>query len=230
MAGIPNAITTLWDSVFGTPSPVVGSASQLAASSSAPPPSAAGSDSVSQSNYTAAQLRQCNTHLIALEQMLAQNVSANPNFVQTMSGPIQNARSRYTKILQAYIYAYGTAFGSAPDTTGLEQWQIYVAAGVGIAAIAAAAYELYQYITGVLEPQAQAQVAATQNATYAMNQAKAAQQAGDSATAAQWLGVAQAASNAGAKPPSTIAWFEENWPWLAAAAAGLILLPKLIDL
>lgn|SRR5487761_22639 len=195
-----------------------------------PPPSVLGSspDSVSQSNYIAAQLRQANSDLITLEQSLIQaNNSGNKNYVTQMGPSIQNARGRYETILKSYIYAYGLAFGNPPDTTGLAQWQVYLGAGAALGVILIAAYELNNYLANV-KLQAQTQLASAQNSAYAMQQASAAQAAGDTATAQQWLQTAQSASAAAAPPSSTLSWFKSNWFWLAAAAAGIVILPDLI--
>lgn len=172
--------------------PAVGSASALARSSGSPSPLMAGADSISQANYIAAQLRQSNRHLIGLERILAQN-QGNRAFVVAGKG-ISNARKRYLEILQAYQHAYHVAFGNDPDSTGLSDWKIYVASGVGFSTIVSAALELYEYIIGKLEPETQTQLAAQQNVAYAMNQATAAHQAGDLATYRQWLAVAKSAS------------------------------------
>ncbi|MGH8135070.1 MAG: hypothetical protein ACRER4_01885 [Steroidobacteraceae bacterium] len=151
------------------------------------------------------------------------------------------ARQRYNSLVQAYIYAYGIAFGP-PDTSGLElgQWQVYVISGVAIGVIVAAAYELNKYLD-VLGQQAQTQATQSQTAQDAQkqaamlqDQAAAAYSAGDAtrgdqltALARQQAQIAQATGGGGASESFT-QWITRNAGWVAAGAAAVFLVPKLI--
>jgi type II secretory pathway component PulL len=174
------------------------------------------SDGEDRSQYDLAGnlLRDANSRLKALEAQFASRTLSND------FGPkLIEARNRYETLLSAYIYAYGAAFGP-PDTTGLEglrpqrqnlgQFQIYVAAGVAIAVIVAALYELGSYIS-VLEQQAATQANAQQQAANLQNQAAAAYQTGDASTGDKLTALAQQQINL-ANPPSN--WLSSNWPWL----------------
>jgi len=211
------------------PPPVIDPNTGLPESSTPPPVTPTGvaaGDSISQANLIAAQLRQANASLIALEQSLVTN-QGNPDYVKQMAPGIQNARSRYGQILQAYIYAYGVAFGNPPDTTGLSQWAVYIGAGVALAAVLAAAYEINNYI-GYLKQQQSNITLALQNSAYAMQQCHAAQQAGDTASAAQWCAIAQQMASSVPSGSGFSAWLSENWAWLAAGAAALVIVPDLL--
>jgi hypothetical protein len=205
-----------------------------------------GAEDRDQYNAVAGVLRESNVKLKALESQLftlapSMQGTGNTDFIALIK-KISDARLRYNDLLKAYIYAYGIAFGP-PDTAGLElgQWQVYVISGVGIAVILAAAYELYRYITGVLEPEAQAKLtqqqtasAAQQQATALQQQAAAAYAAGDTprgdqltAMAAQQSGIATSAG-AGPGAESFTQWITRNAGWVAAGAAAVFLVPKLI--
>jgi len=204
---------------------------------------------LSQYNVAQQYLAQTNQQLLALEAQIQQN----PSVAQAIGADEINARNRYSSLLQYYIMAYQTATGSAPDVTGLEglgQWQVYVAAGVGIAVIVAALVELQQYISGVLQPQAAAALATAQASSQAQantsaltaqainlqNQANAAAATGDTATAANLqaqanalLGTAQATAVGTTTPaPGTFSqWLSANWPLVAGAGVALFLLKDL---
>jgi len=191
----------------------------------------------SQYDLAGNMLRNANITIKALEQSLINaHAAGDANYVNQMSGPIQTARSRYQDLLTAYIYAYGIAFGP-PDTTGLElgQWQVYVATGVGIAAILAGIYELNKYLNNVqaqaqaAQSQAAANQAQQQNISYAQQQLAAAQASGDQAAAAQWqkvLDANQAYQAAGAGAGGATDFFSKNWPWFLLGGAGLLLVMR----
>lgn len=183
-------------------------------------------------------LRQQNTQIKQLEQAVANaNVPgvANPDLA-ALGASVIEARRRYQDLLTAYIYAYGISFGP-PDTTGLQlgQWQVYVATGVGIAAILAGIYELNKYLNNVqtqaqaAQSQAVANQAQQQNISYAQQQLAAAQASGDQAAAAQWqkvLDANQAYQASGAGTGSATDFFSKNWPWFLLGGAGLLLITR----
>jgi|SRR5579884_435336 hypothetical protein len=189
----------------------------------------------SQFDVAGSLLRQQNAQIKSLEQLvISLNVPgvANPQLA-TFSAAVAEARRRYQDLLTAYIYAYGIAFGP-PDTTGLQlgQWQVYVATGVGIAAILAGIYELNKYLNNVqsqaqaMQAQAAANQQQQQNIQFAQQQLAAAQASGDQASAAQWQKVLDANKpyQSAAATSSASDFLTQNWPWLALGGAGLLLL------
>jgi hypothetical protein len=187
-----------------------------------------GSD-LSQYDLAGQTLRAINQRLKALEGSLA----SNPDIAQQIGAQVIKARQRYTDLLQAYIYAYGVAFGP-PDTTGLQlgQWQLYVVAGIGIAAILAAAYELDRYMTAV-ENQAQSalvqsQASAQQQQTLLSlrQQLLQAQATGDTVKSAQILSAMKsvgASGPAAAGSQTFMDFVSQNAGLLAVGAAALFI-------
>ncbi len=188
-------------------------------------------------------LRDANGKLQGIEAHLRQvALSAGPGGatpeLETLLRDSIKARDRYNSLLQAYIYAYGIAFGP-PDTTGLElgQWQVYVASGVGIAVLLAAIYELDRFLD-ILAQRAQAQAAAAQsqieqqqNIAHAQEQLEKCQSAGDAACAAQWAAVIKAnqAYQGGAPGGETfMQWIMRNAGWVAAGAVAVLIVPRLL--
>jgi hypothetical protein len=187
-----------------------------------------GSD-LSQYDLAGQTLRAINQRLKALEGSLA----SNPDIAQQIGAQVIKARQRYTDLLQAYIYAYGVAFGP-PDTTGLQlgQWQLYVVAGIGIAAILAAAYELDRYISAV-ENQArsalvQSQASAQQQQTLLslQQQLLQAQATGDTVKSGQILNAMKAVGASGpaaAGSQTFMDFVSQNAGLLAVGAAALFI-------
>ncbi|HXU18976.1 MAG TPA: hypothetical protein VN788_00175 [Verrucomicrobiae bacterium] len=196
--------------------PLIGSAAQLATP-----------DTMSQANLIAAQLRQANSRLIALEQSLITNMG-NQDYQNQLRPGVNTARARYEKILNAYIYTYGAVFGNPPDTTGLEQWAIYIGAGIiALGTLLAAAYEINKYIDVLQEQQSNITLSA-QNTAYAEQQCHAAQAAGDTDGANRWCAVAQSSAASTAQKSGFTEWLSENWAWVALGAAGALILPDFL--
>jgi hypothetical protein len=202
-----------------------------------------GQEDRSQYDLAGNLLRQINQKLKAIEAQLRAQMPApgtqDPALAEAL-GKLIEAQKRYNDLLQAYIYAYGIAFGP-PDTRGLElgQWQVYVGAGIGIAVIIAAAYELNKYLDALgQEAQAkaiQAQTAqdAQKQAAMLQDQAAAAYSAGDTARGDQLAALARQqadiATVTGASGTETFTqWITRNAGWVAAGAAAVLLLPRLL--
>jgi len=192
-----------------------------------------GAVDLSQYNVAQKMLSTANANLQALAMAYANNPTAFP---ATFGNQLIEAQQRYTTILQAYIYAYGLAVGSPPNTTGLEglgQWQTYVAAGVGIVAILAALYELNRFIS-VLQTQAQNAPVLTAQANIAGAQAAlaAANASGDPteiATAqANFDTITAAEANSLTPPPTSGSWLANNWPILAGGVLAIFLVRDLV--
>lgn len=194
---------------------------------------AMGAEDRSQYDLAGNMLRQANTTLKTMEQQYQQ--AAPGTYPAAIGSGLIEARQRYTQLLQAYIYAYGVAFGP-PDTAGLQQWQIYVATGVGIAVVVAGIYELNKFLNNQQTQmqaalvQANANVAQQSNITYAQQQLSAAQASGDQAAIDQWTAVLQANAAYGVPPAaqSFTDFLTKNAGWVAAGVAGLFLVHELL--
>lgn len=173
-------------------------------------------------------------------QSIYQQYVANPGVFSADTGTkLTEAQSRYTTLLDAYIYAYGLATGKTFDAVnaglaggqGLGQFVTYIAAGVGIAAIVAGLYELNKFMnalqsqTGSELAAAQAKLQATQNIASAQQQMAAAQAAGDTNAVAQWQAVIDSNSVVAGTPPSGSESFGDfltnNWMWIAGGVGAL---------
>ena len=185
-------------------------------------------------------LAQANSNLKADEGQYASNPGS---FSSDTGQQLIALRNRYSMLLQAYIYAYSAAWGGAPNVvglqyTGLGQWQVYVGAGVTIAAIAAGIYEFNQHENNLrLQMQAELTQAQTSAAAQAQaadleNQAAKAYQAGDTQTGDQLTALANQQKQIATMPSpgsrSIGDWLKSNLGWIAAGAGGVVLVRELI--
>jgi hypothetical protein len=197
-----------------------------------------GAVDLSQYNLAQQLLQQARNNITQLQSAYAQNPDA---FSSDTLASINEAQSRYTDILKAYIYAYTGATGQQVPVSlyGLGQWQTYVVAGVAIGVIIAALYELNNYIAAT-QTKAQADLNKSQTAMNAQaqaaqlqNQAAAAYASGDTVTGDRLTALAaqssQVAAGAVAPSQSLTDFVTANAGWIAAGVAAVILLPKLMD-
>lgn len=197
-----------------------------------------GAEDRSQYDVAGNMLAQGNANLKADEAQYA----ANPGSFSTDTGKqLIELRNRYSTLLQAYIYAYSAAWGGAPNIvglqyTGLGQWQVYVGAGVAIAAIAAGIYEFNQHENNLrLQMQAeltQAQTASSAQAEAAklQEQAAAAYQSGDTQTGDQLTALAnQQIAIAKSQPGSggLTDTLKQYAGWIVAGVVGLVLIREI---
>ena len=120
-----------------------------------------------------------------------------------------SGKSGFTLTLQT-----NRAYGAEGDIKSIVDGELYRAGVLGVISTIAVTQQVSAPAATITLAQAQANLAQ-------------AQASGDTAAAAQWTALITQLST-GAMPGSVSTWLSDNWPWLAAAGIGLIVVREVL--
>jgi hypothetical protein len=166
-----------------------------------------------------AKLRQSNQAIIELENTMRQSRAV----AAAVGRDVVAARQKQNDLAGQFTTIYRAVTGSVP--TGLQGIVIPAWAIVTLVTLLGAWAVLWTFLQTIRE-KAAAALATEQNRGTLLTAADAAEARGDHAGAQRLR--AQAGSPAGMKQDFG-QWFQDNWVWVAAAVAGIVAVPALLE-